>query len=445
MSNEKKNNHKKKGQAQGITAITVCGYKSISKESTIEIRPLTILAGANSSGKSSIMQPLLLLKQTLESSYNPPGPLVLDGSHIKFNSVDQFLSKFPEHNCRNRFLIDIHAEEASRIRLIFKKVRQDLEISEMSYQDNNSLATIRPDMTHEEIMKIIPEPYKTLGRKEPKFSKWKVKRFYAFLHFVLETRRRSNAPLEPEAYFTPPSAPYVENNIRHIIHVPGLRGNPERAYPATMVASYFRGTFPVYVASVIHHWQESRDDRLNKLKDALQKLELSSNIETTRIGETSIEIKVGRLLHSKRGGAKDLVSIADVGFGVSQSLPVLVSLLTAKPGQLVYIEQPEIHLHPRAQVKMADLLAEAAKRGVRVVAETHSALLLLAVQTLVAEGKISPDLIKLHWFERDSEGITKVPSRDLDKDGSFGDWPQDFGSVELEAEKRYLDSAEKHI
>jgi len=60
----------------GITSISAAGYKSLAKEQTIEIRPLTILAGANSSGKSSIMQPLLLLKQTLEALYDP-GPLLL--------------------------------------------------------------------------------------------------------------------------------------------------------------------------------------------------------------------------------------------------------------------------------------------------------------------------------------------------------------------------------
>ena len=92
-----------------------------------------------------------------------------------------------------------------------------------------------------------------------------------------------------------------------------------------------------------------------------------------------------------QGTPEDLVSIADVGFGISQTLPVIVALLAAEPGQLVYIEQPEIHLHPRAQMAMAKILADAANRGVRVVAETHSSLLLLGIQSLVAEGKLSPD------------------------------------------------------
>jgi AAA15 family ATPase/GTPase len=78
--------------AKGITRISVKGFKSLAEECSIEIRPLTILAGANSSGKSSIMQPLLMMKQTLEATYDP-GPLLLDGPNVRFNSVDQFLSR----------------------------------------------------------------------------------------------------------------------------------------------------------------------------------------------------------------------------------------------------------------------------------------------------------------------------------------------------------------
>src|SRR5438045_1943312 len=76
---------------RGITGIAVRGFKSLYDESRIEVRPLTILAGANSSGKSSIMQPLLLLKQTLDATYDP-GPLLLDGPNVQFTSVAQLLS-----------------------------------------------------------------------------------------------------------------------------------------------------------------------------------------------------------------------------------------------------------------------------------------------------------------------------------------------------------------
>src|ERR1700719_1565484 len=72
----------------GISRVTVGGFKSLAREQSIDIRPLTVLAGANSSGKSSIMQPLLLLQQTLEASYDP-GALLLDGANLRFTSVDQ--------------------------------------------------------------------------------------------------------------------------------------------------------------------------------------------------------------------------------------------------------------------------------------------------------------------------------------------------------------------
>lgn len=153
-----------------------------------------------------------------------------------------------------------------------------------------------------------------------------------------------------------------------------------------------------------------------------------------------IEVRVGRLPTASKTGKDDLVNIADVGLGVSQVLPIVVALIAAESGQIVYIEQPELHLHPKAQVAMAHLLADAAKRGVRVIAETHSSLILLTVQTLVAEGKLTPEEVGLHWFERDAKGATKVTLAEVDENGSYGEWPADFGDIELKAHGDYLDA-----
>ncbi len=133
-----------------------------------------------------------------------------------------------------------------------------------------------------------------------------------------------------------------------------------------------------------------------------------------------------------------MVNIADVGIGVSQVLPILVALIAAQEGQLVYIEQPELHLHPKAQVAMGELLAEAANRGVRVIVETHSSLLLLTVQTLIAEGKIAHTDVGLHWFARDAKGATTVQYVQPDEDGAYGEWPEDFSEIELKAQGAYL-------
>jgi predicted ATPase len=116
------------------------------------------------------------------------------------------------------------------------------------------------------------------------------------------------------------------------------------------------------------------------------------------------------------------------------------------PRGLADIEQPEIHLHPWAQVAIARRLVNAASRGVRVVAETHSSLILLAVQTLVAEGAIEPGLVGLNWFLRNKkDGTTRLKTAELDEAGRFGDWPEDFDEVALEAENRYLSAAEGRL
>jgi hypothetical protein len=235
---------------------------------------------------------------------------------------------------------------------------------------------------------------------------------------------------------------YPEWQITETIHLPGLRGNPRRSYPVSAVDTRFPGTFEGYAASVIADWQSNREtELLEKLFSDLKILGLTWKVTARLINETQVELQVGRLPQAARGGARDWVNIADVGIGVSQTLPVLVALLVAHPGQLVYIEQPELHLHPRAQTALAQVIADAAKRGVRVVVETHSDLLLLGIRTLVAEGRFPAGDVKLHWFQRSDDGVTKITSADLDESGTFGDWPEDFAEVTLNAQGRFLDAA----
>src|SRR2546426_5247378 len=100
-------------QEQGITAITVRGFKSLYNESRIEIRPLTILAGANSSGKSSMMQPLLLLKQTLEVAYDA-GPLQMNGPNVKFSLADQLLSRVEQRHSLDSFHVAVQLTTRDR-------------------------------------------------------------------------------------------------------------------------------------------------------------------------------------------------------------------------------------------------------------------------------------------------------------------------------------------
>ena len=89
--------------------------------------------------------------------------------------------------------------------------------------------------------------------------------------------------------------------------------------------------------------------------------------------------------------------------------------------------------------------ADAAKRGLRVIAETHSILLLTAVQALVAEGDLAPEEVILHWFERNEKGVTSITTRELDEQGRYGDWPEDFADTEMAVQSRFLDAVEQRM
>ena len=436
----------KEAQNEGITAISVQGFKSLAKESRIEIRLLTILAGANSSGKSSIMQPLLLLKQTLEASYDP-GPLSLDGPNAKFTSVNQFISRSQKGTDRQSFSVEIEQAEGITHKIAFSITENHtFDIRDMIIGDGDKHSLrLTLDQSEDDLKNAISK-FLSKKIKWPKGLELEVVRDRCFLDVnaeIFDEKGEFASPLVREVFVVTASSELLNRKLRGMIHVPGLRGNPERVYNRTATGPDFAGTFEHYVATIIAQWQEQKDDQLQALETMLAALGLTQEISAKYSNDTQIELQVGRLPKAERDGS-DLVNIADVGFGVSQVLPVLVALLVAKKGQLVYLEQPELHLHPRAQYALAKILAETAKRGVKLVVETHSALLLLQVQTLVANGKLDPNLVKLHWFLRNSEdGTTAVKSADLDENGAFGDWPEDFGDVELKAEGAYLDAVEE--
>jgi hypothetical protein len=407
--------------ADGITRVAVEGFKSIVNRQEIEIGPLTILAGANSSGKSSIMQPLLLLKQTLEATYDP-GPLKIDGPNVRFTSSEQFLSKGRAPGLAASLTVEIELPGAA-FRVTFQRGGAGLEVVEQRTVLQKQERIIRPGMSPREIAERMHQP---------------------------ELAGLSGLRVAPSRFFlglTSTEMPWASGAdwfvplLRSTIHVPSLRGNPSRTYPRiTRIDPIFPGTFLDYFASVILHWQSEKSDQVQALDRDLDDIGLTEKVMAKALNEIEIDLQVSRIADSA-----DMISIADVGFGVSQVLPVLVALHAADAGRLVYLEEPEIHLHPRAQTKLADVLADAAKRGVRVVAETHSSLVLRAVQTLVAKGDLPPELVRLHWFSRDREGVTRINPATLDANGAFGDWPEDFGDVALESEKEYLDAVEDRL
>jgi hypothetical protein len=417
----------------------VAGYKSVRDYTEIELRPLTILSGANSSGKSSMLQPLLLIKQTLEAAQDP-GPLMLDGPNVSLSTVRELL--WHTHATRGgaKELLVRHIDsDGEQTTLRFSAARHGLSLDRLDYKspERNERFSISQRSRRETLVRALPDQMKRIVANESRGIQLGVQRKRSFFDVGLKF---PGGPPGSEFVAVREFATF-QDFAAQLIHIPGLRDIPSRFYPATGVGHLFPGAFQSYVASIIEHWERARDPRLRRLKRQLKAMELTWKVESRRLDDTRVALLVGRLEQPVQGGAADLVSIADVGLGVSQSLPVLVALLIANPGQAVYVEQPELHLHPRAQVALGRILLEAASRGVIVVAETHSYLLLRSVQEWTARNPKSASLTKLHWFRRDASGATKVDSANLDETGAFGRWPVDFADVELDIEERYIQAA----
>ena len=148
-------------QPSGITEISVAGFKSIEKGS-IEIRPLTILAGANSSGKSSIMQPMLLMKQTLDATHDP-GPLLLDGPHVRFSRFEHFLSVWGNGQA-SIMTVGFKYDHDIQVRIDFgftleiREGQRQIEIPRMLVESKlYGKYNLSPGLTSTEIVKMVPK------------------------------------------------------------------------------------------------------------------------------------------------------------------------------------------------------------------------------------------------------------------------------------------------
>lgn len=123
------------------------------------------------------------------------------------------------------------------------------------------------------------------------------------------------------------------------------------------------------------------------------------------------------------------VDLTSVGVGVSQVLPVLAVCLLAEPGDIVMLEQPELHLHPALQMRLADFLLACTDSGRQIIVETHSEHLVNRLRRRVAEddGDSIRDLVRVVFAERDDEGHTLFRPSDINPLGGLSeDWPDGF-------------------
>jgi hypothetical protein len=447
-----------------LTSINVSGFKCFVEPTPVELGPLTVLAGANSSGKSSIMQPLLLIKQTLESSYNASGPFLLNGPNVRFTDAKQFLfrdrsvdgfktfSVYLKFNCENpdeffrhchrpmhlsdvhySTIIDYQADEFGRLfaasQRLTSRMGVDVLFPEMQSAEIRVRARNHPTVRWHS--QSLSTEAMSLESGPPDYV---VENEFCFLTTSCQYGKLAGITASR-------IAPFLSNSF----HIPGLRGNPERLYPLTSAKPPYRGVFQQYYATILNSWELRDAEKMNMVVEELRRLELAGLLSSRELDQASVEVLVDTDPTVDYRTSTNLRSIADVGIGVSQVLPFLVALVAAEPGQMVYCEQPELHLHPRAQYRLAGVMVDAMKRGVRIVVETHSALLLTALQTAVAKGELPPDDLKLYWFSRDKNGHARATKANLDSRGRYNDWPVDFGDVELKAISAYMDAAQAQL
>ena len=454
-------------EGKEITGLTVEGYKSFGKKQNLKIRSLTLLAGTNSSGKTSVIQPLLLLKQTLDVPFDP-GPLKIDGPNVTFSWNAQMFTQGQD------------GKTASSLKIGLEYLYEDVNFGELSHRTvelefQRTLGgpiVLKQESIFETLVKNGQEISKAIDFAEGNLplatvesSTWLSSTLDGLMSYESRrsdivsriVRRRCFLDLEvsPIGFqfgydiykhylygvsFSQQLGPLLAN----IIYIPGLRDPASaRSYPLMPAAKSFPGPMHSYLASIIHHWGPE-SDLLEALESDLRALGLAYKVAVKSVDDTALEVLVSRGLLHGENDLPDLVSLADVGLGLSQVMPVLAALQAAQPHHLVVIEQPELHLHPRGIHKLAGVIVEAVNRGVRVIMETHSELLLLGVQTMVAQGHLDPKLVSLNWFSLDEDGHSLIHQAEIEQDGSFGDWPVDFLDVELLAQRQYLDAVGSH-
>jgi len=178
----------------------------------------------------------------------------------------------------------------------------------------------------------------------------------------------------------------LQRSSNAIVHIPPLREMPRRSYTTDrpFVAQSGASTIAVLRSG----------EGLKEIRRALQDLGMASSINVRKLAPGFVAVT----LQDSSSGRLD--NLADVGFGVSQVLPILATLATAESDTTVLIEQPELHLHPDAQGRLADVLISLARpKRLKLVIETHSEHMLLRLQRRVAEKIIRSEELAIYFVD----------------------------------------------
>ncbi len=433
-----------------LTRLRVQNFKSWRDTGDLEIAPLTGLFGANSSGKTSILQLLLMLKQTVES---PDRRRVLHfGDERSLVDLGTFYDVVYAHQEDKAVVLALAWNLPERLEIADPETKKQLfQIKTLSFHasvrqrdgrlgvdsfvyqfDNHRFGMARrlEDKREDDRYDLISEPYhakRTSGRPWPLPAPMKC---YGFPDEAVGYYQNTG--------FLPDFVLAFENLFSGIAYLGPLREYPKRSYVWAGESPLDVGrrgelAVPALLASrsmgrVISPGPRKRRQTVEeRVGYWLQRMKLVDSFMLEPLAENR---KVYELRVSTRSGGPQVL-IMDVGFGVSQILPVLVLCYYVPEGSIILLEQPEIHLHPSVQADLADVLIDVVNnRNVQIIVESHSEHLLRRLQRRIAEEELAADKAAL-YFCRIEGGESQIERLHLDLFGNITNWPQDFWADEM--------------
>ena len=397
-----------------ITELSAQNFKSWKDTGKRQITPLTGFFGANSSGKTSILQTLLMLKQTVERPPDWNGVIDFgdDSSLVNLGSFDDLIH---QHRRDVPLKISLSWKFSEKLNLLDMDEADTLSFELSVFDNENSVPggsfnyrvdrqSFSVDWNGQDV-NLLTVPFKLAYHDESLFRCYGVRSAHYHNQEVfssLQTR--------------------FENLFRSIRYLGPLREYPRRRYTwqgkhspgvgqhgEDMVTALFSGRIQL----------RSLDEQIPQW---LQRLDLIDSYRLNPVLNTERDYEF--LVRKYKGGPE--VRLTDVGFGVSQVLPVLVLCYYVPEGSILILEQPEAHLHPKVQSELADLLIEVVKnRQLQIILESHSEHLILRLMRRIAEEQISAADTAFYFCEMNG-GVSEIERLNVDDYGNITNWPQNF-------------------
>ena len=439
-----------------LKSLRIQNFKCWRDTGDIRMAPITLFFGCNSSGKSSIGQFLMLLKQTAESSDRRAvlypggkGSAVQLGTyrdmvfrHVQdqniafsyvWNMPESLRVKNPE--TEQIFFGDVLAFNAE----IGLNEAQSMSVKRFNYTLNNnhgfSVGMTQAGTAKTGGYRVDSDKYHLRRKKGRAWDIPAPVKFYGFPDEVVAYHQNADFThllnLEHEKFF---------NSISYL---GPLRMKAERTYlwqgitPETVGFSGENAVAAILASknrriSLGYRKQAKSFDEI--IATSLCKMGLVEKVKVVAISEQRQEYEVKVLTK----GGREWVDLPDVGFGISQVLPVLVQCYYAPMGSIILMEQPEIHLHPRAQALLADVMIDVIHsrengkpRNIQLIIETHSEHFLRRLQRRIAEQSLSDKELAVYFANVDRNPARLEPLQ-LDLFGNILNWPENFFGDEME-------------